>query len=133
MTIMVALLVAFHVVPAEVSTFRMEYPKGHEVTYTRQNATTWEAKGPNPDEDNGVYKMDGEKLVLKSPDQMTITPDAGWGLRPDTRWNDLTVLKHGADDRIDISKTATSIVFTIKEGTSDTVKATVSWKSEKDK
>ena len=133
MSIMIALLVVFHIVPAEVSTFQMEYPKGHVVTYTRKDAATWDAKGPDPEVDNGVYKVDRDKLIQKEPDQMTITPDVGWGLKPDTKWSELTTIKRGAEDRIGITKTATSVVFTIKEGSGEPTKATVTWKLAKTK
>jgi len=128
MDILIVILITLHLVPGDITTFQMEYPAGNVVTFTREAASTWSSKSDEP-EDAATYMVNKEKLIQKAPDELTITPDKNWGLKPDTKWENLSLLTNG-DSTISIKKDDNRIVFTMQEGKEKATTATISWKSK---
>ena len=125
----IVILMALHLVPSSVDSFQMT--GGSSVTYRRQNGDTWIAKGENS-RDDGTFTAATNQLVVKSKGffgNSTITPEAEWGLKSDTKWADISRLSKGGDT-ISVVKEDGRIVFTLQQAGEKAQTVTVAWKTE---
>lgn len=126
----IALLILLHLIPANVSSFQLITPFEGTATLTRQDAMSWNAKGKGM-YDNALLKVDGAKIKTKAKDvEGEVTPDDCWGLKPDTKWDSLSVLKVD-DDKFTITKGTNSITVEYQEGKEHPEKLVASWTNSK--
>lgn len=125
----IVILLALHLVPSTVNSFQMT--GGSSVTYKRQGDGTWIAKGENS-RDDGTFIAAKNQLVVKSKGffgNSTITPEAEWGLKSDTKWADISQLSKDGDT-ISVAKQDGRIVFTLQQAGEKAQTVTVVWKTE---
>jgi hypothetical protein len=129
MELLLVIMLALRSLPDDVSTFTMENPTNHVVTFTRTGTNTWSSTGPTPEEDNAIYRVTGTSLFVgQQPDEMEITPNSGWGLTPATRCRELTSLKHTDGTMLSLDHSATGIVFRISRPARKEMIVRIRWK-----
>ena len=128
MELFLVLLLAFRSVPDDVSAFSMEQTTNHVVTFTCTSTNTWRSTGPTPEEDDATYRVAGTTLFVAQPDEVAITPDAAWGLTPQTSLRDLTTLKHPDGTTITIDRSSSGLDFRIRRPGRKEKALRVQWK-----